>query len=480
MGDVGAVLPRLLMNLLLVGNVALPRSDLDLARVDRFVADQMRAGRVPGLALAITHGDEVVYVKGYGTDARGNPITPRTLFPIGSLSKSFTALAVLRLAGAGAVDLDAPVVSYLPAFGLAAAGAADRITVRHLLNQTSGLSDAGFREPRGALPAGPAERVASLAGARPVSEPGEEFHYFNPNYEVLGRLIEVVSGESLSDYLGIHVFAPLGMDSTFAVINSAELAAVSDDIARGHLLAFGLPVGAGEESGYLGGSGGVVSNAEDMARYLTALASGGAPGVPASVLGPLLTPPPGSDYAMGWFERDRDGTRLLEHNGVLSTFTAQAVLLPDSGYGVAVLYDVHSLAQDLLAFPRIEQGLVALLRGEEPTSGGFDVRHWGLVFATLALLGAALGVRALLRFPAWTSWAPGVGAWRHWLGIVFGLLPLGVALAMPAIVLRTSGRSFGSLTLFRSMIGVMTWLWVVGALGAANGLLRLGWLLRRG
>ncbi|HEX7001796.1 MAG TPA: serine hydrolase, partial [Trueperaceae bacterium] len=235
-------------------------------------------------------------------------------------------------------------------------------------------------------------------------------------------------------------------------------------------------------SGYLGGSGGVVSNAADLARYLATLLGGGAAGdrlVSPSALESMFTPPTGSDYAMGWFERERDGTRLLEHNGILSTYTAQAVLLPDEGYGVAVLYDVHSLAQDLLAFPRFEQGLVSLLVGEEPAPGWFDVRHWGLVFAALTLLGAALGVRALIRFPAWTASAPDVGTWRHLVGMVLSLLPLTLVLAMPAIVLRTSGRYFGFLTLFRSMIGVMTWLSVVGVLGAANAALRLKWLLRR-
>ncbi len=476
-------LPHILVNLFLLSHMALARSGLDPAMVDSFVAAQMRAQRVPGMALAITHDDQVVYAKGYGVDARGEAITSGTLFPVASLSKSFTAIAVLQLAESGEVDLDAPVRRYLPGFTLAEPGTADAITVRHLLNQTSGLADAGFREPR-ELPDSPRQRVESLATARTVSEPGAEFHYFNPNYEVLGRLVEVVSGEPLSGYLEDRVFRPLGMTSTFNVIESSELAAAAGAVARGHLLAFGLPIGAGEESGYLGGSGGVVSSADDMARYLIMLSSGGSRDGD-EILSPhsideLFSPPPGSHYAMGWFERDRSGTRALEHNGILSTFATDAVLLPESGYGLVLLYDVHSLAHDLLGFPRIKEGVLSLILGEEPATGGFDVRYWGIVFAALTVLGAALGVRALVLFPAWTSMAAGVPAWRHVAGSVLSLLPLVIVAGMPAIVLGSSGRSFDLLTLFRSMIGVMAWLSVVGVLGAVNVLLRLAWLLRRG
>src|SRR5690606_26629479 len=148
----------------------------------------MRAHRVPGMALAITRGDRVVYLRGYGTAGRGRETTPRTRFPLASLSKSFTALAVLQLAERGLVDLDAPVRRYLPSFTLADPAAAARVTVRHLLGHTSGLSDAGFRDPRRGFPTTLSGRVSGLAVARPVGEPGAAFRYFNQNYEVLARL----------------------------------------------------------------------------------------------------------------------------------------------------------------------------------------------------------------------------------------------------------------------------------------------------
>src|SRR3712207_644870 len=82
---------------------------LDTEAIDRFIAAQLAAQRLPGLALAITHGDQVMYVKGYGTAGDGQPVTPQTQFMIGSLSKSFTALAIMQLVEQGKIDLDAPV-----------------------------------------------------------------------------------------------------------------------------------------------------------------------------------------------------------------------------------------------------------------------------------------------------------------------------------------------------------------------------------
>jgi len=113
----------------------------DRAAIDRFLAAGLVATGVPGMAVAITHGADVVHVAGYGTDGRGRSVTPRTPFRIGSLTKSFTAAAVLQLVESGRVDLDAPVQTYLPGFTTADADVSRRITVRHLLNQTSGIAD---------------------------------------------------------------------------------------------------------------------------------------------------------------------------------------------------------------------------------------------------------------------------------------------------------------------------------------------------
>ncbi|MEZ4616031.1 MAG: serine hydrolase domain-containing protein [Caldilineaceae bacterium] len=141
---------------------------VDGALVDRFITAQMAKQRVPGLALAVIEGEQVAYVKGYGSARSGQPVTPQTQFLIASLSKSFTAVAVLQLVEAGQVELDAPVQRYLPDFTLADPTVAAQITVRQLLNQISGLADAGFPEMRLPTPATLTDRMTQLQDARAV------------------------------------------------------------------------------------------------------------------------------------------------------------------------------------------------------------------------------------------------------------------------------------------------------------------------
>ena len=158
-------------------------------RLNRFVAQSMERARTPGLALALTDRDGLIRVTtyGYADMAARMAVRPETLFEIGSVGKSFTALAVMQLAEAGKVDLDAPVQRYIPWFRVAEPEASAQITVRHLLNQTSGLTEGAGR--RATLAAGmhPLEpAVRALAATGLARSPGAAFEYSNLNYTTLG------------------------------------------------------------------------------------------------------------------------------------------------------------------------------------------------------------------------------------------------------------------------------------------------------
>ena len=113
----------------------------DFATIDSYVQAQLGASHIPGLALGIVQGDQIVHLKGFGkANDSGSAVTPQTPFLLGSLSKSFTALAVMQLVEAGKIALDAPIARYLPRFRVADPAASARITVRQLLNQTSGIA----------------------------------------------------------------------------------------------------------------------------------------------------------------------------------------------------------------------------------------------------------------------------------------------------------------------------------------------------
>ncbi|MBS3784359.1 MAG: beta-lactamase family protein, partial [Anaerolineae bacterium] len=168
--------------------------------VDAYVQRQMDRLRIPGASLAIVEGDEIVHLRGFGRARPGGEApSPQTPFLIGSLTKSFTAVAVMQLVEAGEIDLDAPVQRYLPWLRTADARAAAQITVRHLLNQTSSLSTASGWIPLATFDGSPGavDRQARALSAVELTDPvGATFEYSNSNYNLLGLIVEAVSGES--------------------------------------------------------------------------------------------------------------------------------------------------------------------------------------------------------------------------------------------------------------------------------------------
>jgi len=453
-------------------------STTDLEAIDTFLQAEFSRNNLPGLAVTITQGEEVVFEQAYGVG-----VSAQTPFFIASLSKSMTALAVMQLVEAGQIDLDAPVQRYLPEFQLADDAAAAQISVRHLLNQTSGLADSGFPEGQLPQPETLAGRMESLQSAEVVSAPGAAFHYFNPNYAVLARLVEVVSGEPFDSYLATSVFAPLQMTQTGSFVTAQAAREQVPGLAPGHLMAYGLPFSVGEMDGLLIGSGGVVSTAEDMARYLIMQANGGATQgrrlVSADSLSLMHTPPADGDYGMGWMRTTENGVTVLEHTGILSAYYADMILAPDTHTAVILLYNLNGLAPAMFAFSNIHQGVVALLTGGTPAEGGLSLPQWGILAAGLTVGGVTLAVRSLLGLSRWRSAHRETPFWRLLPGIVWAFTPGIALLALPALVTAFSGRAFSYVQLARNMPDVLLWLGLCAILGAINGITRLASRLRR-
>ena len=240
--------------------------------IDAHIERQMERLNMPGVALAIVEGDKVVYLRGFGR-ARpgGEEPTPQTPFIIGSLTKSFTALAVMQLVEEGKIDLDAPVQHYLPWFRVADPWASAQITVRHLLNQTSGLPTLSGEIQLADLDDRPdaserqARALSTLELTRPV---GSAFEYSNANYSLLGLIVEAASGESYADYVQNHIFAPLKMTHSYTSQDEAK----QNGLAVGHQYWFVLPFATPNmpiPHGSLPAAV-LISTSEDMARYLIA------------------------------------------------------------------------------------------------------------------------------------------------------------------------------------------------------------------
>ncbi|MDA0563173.1 beta-lactamase family protein [Streptomonospora sp. S1-112] len=439
--------------------------------VDAYMADYLDSAALPGASVAVTRGEDVVVSAGYGTDSTGAPMTARTPMGLASVSKAFTALAVMRLVEEGRVELDRPVTDYLPEFRTADPRGAD-ITVEQLLTHTSGMSDRGFREKSEPAPGSLRGAVERLRAAEITADPGTEFSYHNPNFHVAARLVEVVADRPFADYLDAHVFTPLGMDDTVTVDTAAEV--FEAGTPTGHIAAFGVPFAVSEPTSFYNGAGGMVSTADDMAAWLIAQHNGGlgpegervlsAEGIEATHTVPADAPD--NAYALGWEVRETAaGNPLVEHGGIQFTYTAYQALLPESGYGIAVMANTGLGRGDAQA---ITAGLVALAEGEEPPGpASTALLAVDLVMAALTAGVVVLGVRGVRRAQGWVAGRRGRPAWAT----VLRLLPYAAVIGAAATVNRliapvAAGRDLAWTHLF--YLAPTAWIWLMtGALACA-------------
>ncbi len=404
---VKTVTPILLFAILLSAAIAPalavpgPAGDIDWTELDAIVAAQMEKHGLPGAALAVVKGDEIVYLQSYGTAGHGRPMSPQTQMFIGSQSKSFTALAIAQLAEQGKLDLDAPVQAHIPWFRVADEDASRKITINHLLHHTSGLSEAGY----GVLlpPDATAEQaVRSLAQAQSTAPVGTRHQYFNLGYDVLAYLVQVVSGERYADYVQEHVFAPLGMNDTTADPSTAG------DLAQGYSRLFGFAVPMRQiVRDYEIGAGYIVSTAEDLARYAIAINNGGAGLVSSEMMQRMLTPGEGA-YGMGWMIVDR-GAKVF-HGGANETFRTDVNLYPkrDSAF-VLLTNEGHQIDHFVSAAQLTASVEAAVLGRTAPSvSQGWSVRWigWGMGLFILVLI--IFHTRNFLALRTWSERA------RNW------------------------------------------------------------------
>jgi CubicO group peptidase (beta-lactamase class C family) len=244
----------------------------DLTRVGAYLRERMAATKTPGLAYAVVTPDSIEHTGTWGEGGNGNPVTADTPFLWGSVSKPVTATAVMTLVESGTIDLDEPVRSYLPSFTLAEDDAAAQISVRQLLEQTSGIPEGTGITDRFDRRSDPYnDAVADLVDATPRFSPGQRHEYTSANYLVLGAVVEAVTGQAFDEYLRERVLDPLQMTGVIASPEEADVA-----LPEGHGYAFGQPVRVashhdqtGPSYGYLGGT------VEDLAHFAIAQLNNG-------------------------------------------------------------------------------------------------------------------------------------------------------------------------------------------------------------
>jgi CubicO group peptidase (beta-lactamase class C family) len=378
--------------------------------IDSYIEWQMRRLKIPGASLAIVEGERIAHQRGFGRARPGGEApSPQTPFFIGSITKSFTALALMQLVEAGMVELDAPIQRYLPWFRVADPQASAQMTVRHLLNQISGLpyfasaADlADFDDDPGAIE----RQVRALSTLKIKSPVGTKFKYSNLNYNIAGLIVEAASGESYADYVEKHIFDPLEMRHSY----TTKAAAIRDGLAVGHRHWFSLPFPEPDipiPAGSLP-SGQLLSCAEDMAHYLIAHLNGGRYGgrhILSEVgvaelhrgaaewreMGILV-----GYYGMGWVSQEIERERIVSHGGNVPNFSAFMGLVPGQKRGVILLLNADPYGLPAIT-EEIGMGVSALLAGQEPPPIKLDFIQWIMRLLPLIPLLQAVGVFATLR-----------------------------------------------------------------------------------
>jgi CubicO group peptidase (beta-lactamase class C family) len=313
-----------------------------------FAASAAEQFGVPGVAAGVWADDREVYAC-HGVTSIENPlpVDQDTVFVIGSVTKTFTATAVMRLAAGGKVELDAPVRRYVPEFTLADERAAAAITVLNLLNHTAGLDwrlSAETGEGDDAL----ALYVARMAESGLIAPPGTRASYSQVGYNLAGRVIEKVTGLSFERAIASLVFDPLGLSHTFFF--AADV--MTRRFAVGHNLGQdgALSVARQWKDTRANNPGGdAASSVSDLLRWARfhlgdGRAGRGARVLPAAVLAQMRQPTVelrgsslGDALGIGWFLRDIGGVRAAGHDGSSNGQFASLLLVPDRAFAVAAL-----------------------------------------------------------------------------------------------------------------------------------------------
>ena len=456
-------------------------------RIDATVRAAMEDSAIPGLAYALVEDGAMVHAAAFGTAGRGaGPMTVDTPLVIGSVGKSITALAVRQLAEAGRVDVDAPLTAYLPWFKLADTAATGRVTVRSLLDHTSGLSTAAGQDPRWYRPGLAAEGVARDLAAWPMDGTPGAHAYSNANYLLLGLVIEAASGMPYGDYLRTSVFGPLGMDRSATDPGAAAVAGA----AQGHRYLFGVPIPFDEPyPTAMVAAGYQLSTAADMARFCAALANGGViDGVDIVASGaPAVRDAGQRTLDTSWRPLPAGSANaIVSQSGSTLASNADILVVPSTRRGVVVM--LNGNPTQLLGLPagaaEIAMAAHHAWTGSGPTVSAPTVRtvYLGVGAVLLVLVVAFLAHATRTR-----SWRRRLAATAHPRRLVARtfaedfVLPVAVLLLLPMWIAATGSSRPGDL-----VAGWSFALWTLPDLagaalalavgGLAIGAVRLAWL----
>jgi len=435
-----------------------------------------------GYVVAAVSSGAVMYVDGFGFDGEGRILDEHSPVLIGSPSKTMTACAALVLAREGRLDLDKPVAAYLPWFGFAE-GAGKDVTTRHLLSESSGVSDASFddiHESAADLEAA----VRSLSQARKVAAPGSSFHYINAGYQAVGLVMEKVARDSYANILRKRIFAPLGMTESTA--NPQELGKA---LNWGNGSFFGAPLPRPVALRPFGGpSGYVASTASDLGTYLAFLVAPEKqrhPPLPARSVRLLFRPlEPNINFGYGWFLGTENGRLSAFHDGSVDGFSSRFVVWPDQRAAIAVVATQSSLLQSLISLPALTDGARRImLEGSAPRP--FPLMRLYILLAVIAAVhllvlaiqtGSALSWAKEVKGQSEAKGVPGPIRFARFRAVLGIPMRICLVLVAPAALGYAFARTITWKVAFALEPGVMSWFVSACFFGLLRNTARLAWL----
>lgn len=249
-------------------------NEVDFNKIDKYIKSEMEKLNIPGCSVGIVNKDEVVFLKSYGkADNNERIIDENTPFILGSVSKTFTAMAIMQLVEEGKIELNSPVQKYIPWFTLSDSELSKKITIRQLLNHTSGLPREAPVELRLSKDDLTIEEFVRKQNNTEIINPvGLKFQYSNLGYIILGQVIQSVTGISYEEYIEQNIFEPLEMEHSFTSLSKAK----ENGLTRGYQPFFGYMFPTNPPyNQYDIPKGVLISSSKDMSNFLIALMNNG-------------------------------------------------------------------------------------------------------------------------------------------------------------------------------------------------------------
>lgn len=352
---------------------ATPLSAAITAHLDDTLASALTNLHVPGGCVLILRDGKAEYVHafGYTTLAHTTPVTPATHFEIGSITKQFTAAAILQLRDAGKLSLDDKLSRFVPEYSHAS-----DVTIRQLLLQVSGIpnyTEVPHYVHIAVTQPGGLRSILKLINGKPLNfRPGTQWQYSNTNYEFLGRVIEKVSGEPYTTYLRTNVLDRAGMAATTTIAHEATVASMATGYADGGGHVVLAPI---LKDDWAGAAGDLVSTVGDLAKWDNAYFGGrivSLADVAEATTPPALSTGAPSSYAYGWLRDTELGMVRIWHNGGTFGFSSYNGIFPQEHLAIIVLLnnadvEAESVGEIALTalYPKAAAALLAPSSGED-------------------------------------------------------------------------------------------------------------------